>query len=85
MKRAKMVRTGVIALAMVCAGAFASAQSAKLKKAVQSDFVTIPEGKLDSYMIMKTEVPQWLWKEVMGSNPATFKDNNNPVESVSVV
>ncbi len=84
MKRAKMVRTGVIALAMVCAGAFASAQSAKLKNAVQNDFVTIPAGKLDSYMIMKTEVPQWMYKEVMGTNPSKFKDNNNPVENMRI-
>ena len=38
---------------------------------------------LDDFHIGKYEVTQKEWKEVMGSNPSTFKDNNLPVEKVS--
>ncbi len=38
---------------------------------------------LSSYRIGQTEVPQWLWVAVMGSNPSNWKGNNLPVEQVS--
>ena len=38
---------------------------------------------LSDYYIGETEVTQALWQAVMGSNPSSFKGNNNPVESVS--
>ncbi len=38
---------------------------------------------LSSYSIGQTEVPQWLWVAVMGSNPSYWKGNNLPVEQVS--
>lgn len=38
---------------------------------------------LSSYRIGQTEVPQWLWKAVMGNNPSKWKGDNLPVESVS--
>ena len=37
---------------------------------------------LSSYYIGETEVTQALWKAVTGSNPAHFKGDNLPVESV---
>ncbi len=36
-----------------------------------------------NYSIGKTEVTQKLWEFVMGDNPATFKERDNPVENVS--
>lgn len=38
---------------------------------------------LSTFSIGETEVTQELWQAVMGSNPSTFKDPNNPVETVS--
>lgn len=38
---------------------------------------------LSSYHIGQTEVPQWLWVAVMGSNPSNWKGDNLPVEMVS--
>ena len=39
---------------------------------------------LSDYYIGQTEVTQELWQAVMGSNPSSFKDNNQrPVEAVS--
>lgn len=38
---------------------------------------------LSDYMIGEMEVPQQLWKAVMGSNPSKFQGTNNPVEQVS--
>lgn len=38
---------------------------------------------LTDYYIGQTEVPQWLWKAVMGNNPSCFKGDNLPVERVS--
>ena len=78
-----MMKLGMFALTMLLAGT-AFAQSSKLKSAVKDDFVTISGGRLDPYMIMKTEVPQWMYKEVMGDNPSKWKNNNNPAESMGV-
>ncbi len=36
------------------------------------------------YYMQKTEVPQALWKSVMGENPSHFKDDDRPVEQVSL-
>ena len=83
MKKRKMMKLGMFALTMLLAGT-AFAQSSKLKSAVKDDFVTISGGRLDPYMIMKTEVPQWMYKEVMGDNPSKWKNNNNPAESMGV-
>lgn len=38
---------------------------------------------LSSFYIGQTEVPQWLWKAVMGRNPSCWKGDNLPVETVS--
>lgn len=38
---------------------------------------------LSTYYIGETEVTQALWKAVMGSNPASHKGDNYPVENVS--
>jgi len=35
------------------------------------------------YWLGKTEVTQYQWKSVKGSNRSSFKDSNNPVEQVS--
>ena len=37
----------------------------------------------NDYYIGETEVTQELWEAVMGSNPSSFKDAQNPVENVS--
>ena len=38
---------------------------------------------IKSYYIAETETTQELWKKVMGSNKSHFKNDDNPVESVS--
>ena len=38
---------------------------------------------VDGYWIAATEVTQAQWKAVMGSNPSTFKGEDNPVDNVS--
>ena len=35
------------------------------------------------YSVMKTEVTQKLYEAAIGSNPSTFRSDNNPVEEVS--
>lgn len=39
---------------------------------------------VSGYYMGQTEVPQWLWAAVMGSNPSYWKGDNLPVESVSL-
>jgi formylglycine-generating enzyme required for sulfatase activity len=41
--------------------------------------VTLSQG----YWLAETACTQDLWQLVMGDNPSTFKENNNPVEQVS--
>ena len=41
------------------------------------------EVTISTFMIGATEVPQWLWVEVMGNNPSEFKGDCLPVENVS--
>ena len=43
----------------------------------------VHEVTLRSYSIGKTEVPQALWEEIMGSNPSMNKGKNLPVENVT--
>ncbi len=81
----KAMRTGAFALAMVCAGAAAFAQSANLRSTLQDNFVTVTGGTftmgrndgeadespahrvtVSSFSMMDTEVPQWMYAEVMG-------------------
>ncbi len=38
---------------------------------------------LSGFYMGRTEVPQWLWTAVMGSNPSNWKGDNLPVEMVS--
>ncbi len=38
---------------------------------------------LSGYYMGRTEVPQWLWMAVMGSNPSNWQGDNLPVENVS--
>jgi formylglycine-generating enzyme required for sulfatase activity len=38
---------------------------------------------LDNFQIGETEVSQALWREVMGSNPSTYKGNDLPVTNVT--
>lgn len=38
---------------------------------------------VSSFMMMNTEVPQWMYFEVMGKNPSKFKGGLRPVEQVS--
>ena len=42
--------------------------------------ISIPETNI---RMMEVEVPQSLYKAVMGENPSYFKDDNRPVENVS--
>lgn len=41
------------------------------------------EVKVDSFYIMKYEVIQKMWKEVMGNNPSYSEGDNLPVENIS--
>ena len=58
----------------------ASALFAFSASAQELDMVDIP-GK--DFKMLKTEVTQELYEEVMGENPSNFKGANNPVEKVS--
>ena len=49
-------------------------------KRVLDSFVKLP-GK--EFRILKTEVTQKLYQDVMGSNQSYYKGDNNPVEKVS--
>ncbi len=49
----------------------------------ESDEKPVHRVTLSSYSIGQTEVPQWLWEAVMGSNPSYWKGANLPVEQVS--
>ena len=50
------------------------------KKRVLDSFVKLPGKEL---RILKTEVTQKLYQDVMGSTPSHYKGGNNPVENVS--
>ena len=50
------------------------------KKRFLDSFVKLPGKEL---RILKTEVTQKLYQDVMGSNPSYYKGDNNPVENVS--
>ena len=49
-------------------------------KRILDSFVKLPGKEL---RILKTEVTQKLYQDVMGSNPSYYKGDNNPVEKVS--
>ena len=49
----------------------------------ETDAKPLHQVRLNTFYIGHYEVTQKLWKEIMDSNPASFKDNNNPVENVS--
>ena len=36
------------------------------------------------FYLGQTEITQSQWKRVMGSNPSRFKEDNNPVEKISI-
>ena len=48
-----------------------------------SDEKPVHKVCLDGFWIGKYEVTQKQWKNIMGSNPSSFKGENKPVESVS--
>ena len=43
----------------------------------------VHEVTIRSFLLSETPVTQWLYNAVMGDNPSVFKDDNNPVDSVS--
>ena len=45
-------------------------------------FVTVKKDSIN-LLVMKTEMPQWIYEGIMGENPSRFKGENNPVENVS--
>lgn len=48
------------------------------------DFVLLPgNDKIKPFLMSKYEVPQVIWKSVMGNNPSHFKGLNKPVEQIS--
>ena len=48
-----------------------------------SDEKPIHQVSVSNFYIGKYEVTQKLWKEIMGTNPSSFKGDNLPVEKVS--
>lgn len=57
-----------------------------LMKLVESGTTKYDGGELTvdhSYYMAEAEVPQWLWKEIMGNNPSSLNDNERPVEQVT--
>ena len=55
----------------------------KEQKGAGKDEKPVHQVTLSSYYIGETEVTRELWQTVMGKNPAKFKGDNKPVESVS--
>ena len=64
-------------------GTFTMGATPEQGKDVKSDEKPAHQVTLSSYYIGETEVPQALWKAVMGKNPSDFKGDNLPVEKVS--
>lgn len=65
-------------------GTFFMGSSAKNSKQTTFNYEQpVHEVTLRSYSIGKTEVPQALWEEIMGSNPSIHKGGNFPVENVT--
>ena len=67
------------AFATSCGSSSSNETTLELSDGVAIDIVKTPEG----LWFGKTEVTQAQWETVMGDNPARFKGENNPVESVS--
>ncbi|MCQ2288620.1 MAG: bifunctional serine/threonine-protein kinase/formylglycine-generating enzyme family protein [Muribaculaceae bacterium] len=67
----------------VQAGTFTMGATPEMKDPGDGEKPTHQVTLTNDYYIGKTEVPQALWKAVMGNNPSDFKGDNLPVESVS--
>ncbi|MBQ3686751.1 MAG: SUMF1/EgtB/PvdO family nonheme iron enzyme [Treponema sp.] len=85
----RLVGMKAVALAAVlfCTGAQCFPQkklSSKVKNAIENHFVEISDigAEGDVFQIMDTEVPQWLWKEVMDSNPTEGGKNKGSKKPV---
>lgn len=85
------VKAAVLAAMLCCAGALCSAQqkkmTAQVRNVLENHFVEMSDRKTDiaPFQIMDTEVPQWLWTFVTGTNPSKPQKNrgqNRPVIGV---
>ncbi len=70
-------------LVTVPGGWYTLGATGKLVKDAQEDENPAHRVDMIAFFIGQDEVPQWLWKAVMGFNPSHFVDDELPVETVS--
>ena len=79
------VKDGIsIDMVRVEAGTFTMGATQEMKDPYDWEKPTHQVTLTNDYYIGKYEVTQALWKVVMGNNPSKFKDDNLPVEQVSL-
>ena len=81
----RLVTVGSVTFTMipVKGGTFQMGATKEQTGEARKDEKPVHTVTLDNFQIGETEVSQALWREVMGSNPSTYKGNDLPVTNVT--
>lgn len=81
----RLVTVGSVTFTMipVKGGTFQMGATREQTGEARKDEKPVHTVTLDNFQIGETEVSQALWREVMGSNPSTYKGNDLPVTNVT--
>ena len=81
----RLVTVGSVTFTMipVKGGTFQMGATKEQTGETRKDEKPVHTVTLDNFQIGETEVSQALWREVMGSNPSTYKGNDLPVTNIT--
>ncbi len=81
----RLVTVGSVTFTMipVKGGTFQMGATKEQTGEARKDEKPVHTVTLDDFQIGETEVSQALWREVMGSNPSTYKGNDLPVTNIT--
>lgn len=81
----RLVTVGSVTFTMISVkgGTFQMGATREQTGEARKDEKPVHTVTLDNFQIGETEVSQALWREVMGSNPSTYKGNDLPVTNVT--
>ena len=81
----RLVTVGSVTFTMipVKGGTFQMGATKEQTGEARKDEKPVHTVTLDNFQIGETEVSQALWREVMGSNPSTYKGNDLPVTNIT--
>lgn len=81
----RLVTVGSVTFTMIFVkgGTFQMGATKEQTGEARKDEKPVHTVTLDNFQIGETEVSQALWREVMGSNPSTYKGNDLPVTNIT--